>query len=280
MSESAFPGPGVRPFRLQVDQQSIAAYESAGAGRPIVLIHGNSSSSKVWKKQLEGSLWSKYRLIAIDLPGHGDSGRAPNPEKDYSAPGYSACIASIARQLELKNAVFVGWSLGGHGVLQAASALPMAAGLMIFGTPPIGKAADGFAGFKGLSPVAFTPDPGEAEIETWMKTAFAPKFGPIPACFTADFRNTDGAARGSLGASVQQGLYQDETAIVGAGIKIPLAILHGAEEQIVDLDYLRRLTAPTLWRQEVQVIDNAGHTLQWEQPQAFEKLLDEFASSI
>jgi pimeloyl-ACP methyl ester carboxylesterase len=280
MSESTFPGPGLRPFRLQFGQQSIAGFESAGTGRPIVLIHGNSSSSKVWKKQLEGPLGAKYRLIAIDLPGHGDSGRAPDPEKDYSALGYSACIASIARQLDLKNAVFVGWSLGGHGLLEAASALPMAAGLMIFGTPPIGKTADGFAGFKGLSPVGFTPDPGEAEIETWLKSAFAPKFSPIPPFFAADFRNTDGAARGCLGASVQQGLYQDETAIVSTEIKIPLAILHGAEEQIVDLDYLRRLTAPTLWRQEVQVIDNAGHTLQWEQPQAFEKLLDEFASGI
>ena len=97
MSENTFPGPGVHPLRLQVGQQTIAAYESEGTGRPIVLIHGNSSSSRVWSKQLEGSLGKKYRLIAIDLPGHGDSAPAPDPEKDYSAAGYSACIAAIAR---------------------------------------------------------------------------------------------------------------------------------------------------------------------------------------
>ena len=279
MSENNFPGPGVHPLRLQVGQQNIAAYESAGTGRPIVLIHGNSSSSRVWSKQLDGPLGKKYRLIAIDLPGHGDSGRAPNPEKDYSGPGYSACIAAIARQLELKNAVFVGWSLGGHAVLEAASALPMAAGLMIFGTPPIGKGPDGFAGFKGLSNVAFTPDPGEAEVDGWFEHVFAPKFSPIPPFFKADFRRTDGAARGCLGASAQQGLFPDEVAIV-ADLKIPLAMVHGAEEQIVDLDYLRRLSAPTLWRQAVQVIDHSGHTPQWEQPEAFAKLLDEFASGV
>lgn len=279
MSESNFPGPGIRALQLQVGQQRIAAFESAGKGRPIVLVHGNSSSSKVWKKQLEGPLGGKYRLIAIDLPGHGDSAPAPHPEKDYSAPGYSACIAGIARQLDLKDAVFVGWSLRGHALLEAASALPMAAGLVIFGTPPIGKGPEGFAGFKGLSNVAFTPAPSEAEIETWMESAFAPKFSPIPAFFGADFHKTDGAARGCLGASAQAGLFQDETAIV-RDLKIPLAILQGAEEQIVDLDYLRRLTAPTLWRQEVQVIANAGHTPQWEQPQAFQELLDAFASSI
>ncbi len=279
MSADNFPGPGVRPLRLKVGQQSIAAYESAGTGRPIVLVHGNSSSSKVWRKQLEGPLGAKYRLIAIDLPGHGDSAPAPDPEQGYSAVGYSACIAGVAQQLDLKNAVFVGWSLGGHAVLEAVSMLPMAAGLMIFGTPPIGKGAGGFAGFKGLSNVAFTPAPSEAEIAGWMETAFAPKFDLIPPFFLADFRKTDGAARGYLGASAQAGLFQDEVAIV-RDLGIPLAIVHGAGEQIVDLDYLRRLSAPTLWRGEVQVIEHAGHTPQWEQAEAFDKLLDAFASSL
>ena len=74
-------------------------------------------------------------------------------------------------------------------------------------------------------------------------------------------------------------MFQDEAALV-RDLKIPLAIVQGAEEQIVDLDYLRRLTAPTLWRGEVQVIEGSGHTPQWEQPEAFEKLLDAFASSL
>ena len=137
--------------------------------------------------------------------------------------------------------MFVGWSLGGHAVLEAASALPMAAGLMIFGTPPIGKGPEGFAGFKGLSNVAFTPAPSEAEIDDWLVHAFAPNFKPIPPFFEADFRKTDGAARGCLGASAQAGMFQDETAIV-RDLEIPLAIVQGAEEQIVDLGYLQRLT--------------------------------------
>jgi pimeloyl-ACP methyl ester carboxylesterase len=155
----------------------------------------------------------------------------------------------------------------------------MAAGLMIFGTPPIGKGPEGFAGFKGLSNVAFTPAPSEAEIEDWLAHAFVPNFKPIPPFFGADFRKTDGAARGCLGASAQAGMFQDETAIV-RDLKIPLAIVQGAEEQIVDLGYLQHLAAPTLWRGEVQVIEGSGHTPQWEQPQAFEKLLDAFASSL
>ncbi len=174
MSEDTFPGPTLRPVRLQIGEQRIAGFETQGTGRPILLVHGNSSSSRIWQKQLEGPLGAKYRLIAIDLPGHGASSPPPHPEQDYSGPGYAACIAAVAKQLELKDAVIVGWSLGGHAVLNAAPMLPMAAGLMIFGTPPLSKAPDGFSGFKGLSATTFTPSPGDAEIEAWIKSAFAP----------------------------------------------------------------------------------------------------------
>jgi pimeloyl-ACP methyl ester carboxylesterase len=76
----------------------------------------------------------------------------PDPEQDYSGAGYSACVAAVVQELELRHAVIVGWSLGGHAVLDAAQSLPSAAGLMIFGTPPIGRTSDGFSSFKTLSP--------------------------------------------------------------------------------------------------------------------------------
>lgn len=175
--------------------------------------------------------------------------------------------------------LIVGWSLGGHAVLNAARSLPSAAGLMIFGTPPIGRTSEGFSGFKALSPTVFTPAPSDAEIDAAIKSAFAPGFAPIPAFVGADFRNTDGAARGYLAANVQKGRIADEVEIV-RNLKIPLAIVHGEEEQIVDLAYLQRLEAPTLWRKQVQLIAGAGHAPQWEKAAEFDAILDAFAASI
>jgi pimeloyl-ACP methyl ester carboxylesterase len=279
MSEETFPGSALRPLRLQIGGQTIAGFESPGTGRQILLVHGNSSSSRIWQKQLQGPLGAKYRLIAIDLPGHGASSPAPNPEQGYTGAGYADCIAAVARELGLKNAVVVGWSLGGHAVLNAVASLPMAAGLMIFGTPPISKTPDGFSGFKGLSATTFTPAPSDAEIEEWLRTAFAPGYSPLPSFADADFRRTDGNARGCLGASAQAGRFADEVEIV-RNLKVPLVIVQGSEEQIVDLGYLQRLPAPTLWRGQVQVIEGAGHATQWEKAEAFDRILDEFASSL
>ena len=279
MSEATFPGAALRPLQLAIGGQTITGFESQVTGRPILLVHGNSSSSRIWQKQLQGPLGAKYRLIAIDLPGHGASSPPPNPEQDYSGAGYAGCIAAVARELGLKDAVVVGWSLGGHAVLNAAASLPMAAGLMIFGTPPIGKTPDGFSGFKGLSATAFTPAPSDAETEEWLKTLFAPGYAPVPSFVADDFHRTDGNARGYLGAAVQAGRFDDEVEIVRA-LKIPLAIVQGSEEQIVDLGYLQRLPAPTLWRGQVQLIEGAGHATQWEKAEAFDKIVDEFASSL
>src|SRR5690348_3953343 len=101
MTAESFPHSSLRPIRLQIGAQKIAGYESPGAGRPILLVHGNSSSSRIWQKQLQGPLGTKYRLIAIDLPGHGASSPAPDPEQGYSGPGYAAVIAGVARELGL-----------------------------------------------------------------------------------------------------------------------------------------------------------------------------------
>lgn len=279
MTDQPFPGEGLRPLRLELGAQTIAGFQSTGEGRPILLIHGNSCSAHVWQRQLQGPLGAKYRVIAIDLPGHGASSPPPNPQTDYSGRGYAAAIAAAARALELNDAIVVGWSLGGHTVLNAASLLPMASGLMIFGTPPIGSGPGAFAGFKHLSPTVFTASPSEADIQDWARSAFAPGYAPIPDFLVEDFRRTDGNARACLGAAAQSGGLTDEVEIV-RNLKIPLAIVHGRAEQLIDLSYLQRLPAPSLWRGEVQIVDGAGHALQWEQAETFNKLLDAFASEV
>lgn len=117
--------------------QEIAYYESSGTGPGVMLIHGNSASSQTFKEQVMGEFGQKYRVVAMDLPGHGESEQAADPAKTYHMPGYAAVVAEVAQKLGLTDGVFVGWSLGGHIVLEAVKLLPDAAGFVIFGTPPL-----------------------------------------------------------------------------------------------------------------------------------------------
>ncbi|RLA00888.1 MAG: alpha/beta hydrolase, partial [Gammaproteobacteria bacterium] len=59
----------------------IAITESGSGETCLLFIHGNSSSKSVFSKQLSSDLAKKYRLIALDLPGHGDSDNALNPQQ-------------------------------------------------------------------------------------------------------------------------------------------------------------------------------------------------------
>jgi pimeloyl-ACP methyl ester carboxylesterase len=257
----------------------IAYRQSAGSGPTIILIHGNSASSRAFAPQLDSPLGAKYRILVPDLPGHGESDDATDPAGTYNLPGYAAVLHEVVARLDAADAIFVGWSLGGHIALEAAPDLAQARGFAIFGTPPIS--------FPPAMDQAFLPTPAmaytfqseldEDQARAYVAAAFRPGVPDLPVEMVTDVLRTDGRARGQLAASIRPGGFRDEVA-VAANLKQPLAVLHGAEEQLVNGAYFETLTMPTLWRGRVQVIDDAGHLPQWEQADTFNALLDQFVT--
>jgi pimeloyl-ACP methyl ester carboxylesterase len=257
---------------------TIAVRDSGGAGAPIVLLHGNSASSRAYERQLDGPFGRTHRLVAYDLMGHGASADAADPSA-YRLPGHARTLVALVEALGLREAVFAGWSLGGHILLEAAPNLPRAKGFAIFGTPPVGfpPAMDRAFLPNPAMGVGFTPDVSREQAEAYVEAGFAPGFSDIPAFFLDDVLRTDGRARAGVAASIDPAVSRDEIEVV-AQLKAPLAILHGEHDQLVNAAYFASLTAPTLWRGAVRTIPNAGHTPQWETPAAFDAALAEFAA--
>ena len=194
---------------------AVAVRESAGAGKPIVLIHGNSSSSRAFQRQLDGPLGQRRRLIALDLMGFGDSDRA-NDLKGYLLPGQAKTVVAVAEALGAADAVFVGWSLGGHILLEAAPDLRKARGLVIYGTPPIAipPVMDGAFLPNPAIAIGFTPDITKEMAEAYVASFFAPGFADIPASFVEDAVKADGMARAQVYASLDPPIYRDEVEVV------------------------------------------------------------------
>jgi pimeloyl-ACP methyl ester carboxylesterase len=265
---------------VMVDGQELAYRESAGAGRPVVFVHGNSSSSRTWRALVDGPFGERFRCLAFDLPGHGRSEPATDVSA-YSLPGYAANLTGFLTATGAANAVVVGWSLGGHIALEAAPRLPDAAGYVIFGTPPVRTPADLAVAFlpNPAVNVGFTADVDEEAARAYATSSLAPD-SPLPLTeFVADILATDGAARAGLMASLGEGRFIDEVDVVTSLTK-PLAVLHGDGEQLVSLDYLRTLDMPTLWRGEVRVLTGTGHTPQEETPDQFATILTEFVNDL
>lgn len=96
------------------------SYTSHGEGEPaIVFIHGWTCDKTHWRFQIP-EFRKSFRVIAIDLPGHGASGAN---RKSWSIEGLGADVAVVVRALELKQVVLVGHSMGGPVALAAAPKL-------------------------------------------------------------------------------------------------------------------------------------------------------------
>lgn len=81
--------------------------------QPILFIHGWSQSHLCWSKQFEGTLARSFRLVALDIRGHGQS-EAPLDAASY-ANGvlWATDVRNVMDRLKLEKPVLVGWSYGG-----------------------------------------------------------------------------------------------------------------------------------------------------------------------
>lgn len=115
------------------------------APNALVFLHGNSHSHRIFRKQAKSNLLKDFRLIFLDLPGHGDSEHL----REYSLPIVSELVSEFIQLQKIKDYAVIGHSFGGHVALHALAFINPS-GLFIFGTPPVKKPFD-------LS--AFSPNP-------------------------------------------------------------------------------------------------------------------------
>jgi pimeloyl-ACP methyl ester carboxylesterase len=94
---------------IEVDGLRIA-YERAGAGPPLVLLHGYvGDGPTTWRRQIEG-LCDEFTVVAWDAPGAGGSS---DPPESFGMAGYADCLAGFVDRLRLETPHIAGLSFGG-----------------------------------------------------------------------------------------------------------------------------------------------------------------------
>ena len=83
-------------------------YVDEGFGKPLVLLHGWSQSAAMFKHQIR-CLSKRYRVVALDLRGHGESEK---PESGYRIPRLAKDVCELLEALDLHKVNFLGWSMG------------------------------------------------------------------------------------------------------------------------------------------------------------------------
>lgn len=244
--------------------------------KTIVFIHGNSLSSKTFVEQFVGI--KNIPLLAIDLPGHGLSEKASHPDKTYSIFGYIEVLKFVLAELRITNFILVGHSLGGHIALEASDELIGLKGLILFGTPPLGMPPEIDKSFlpNTAIPFLFQKQLTETEINLLSEAFTNIENKEI---LKNEIRSSDGNARSFLATSIPQGLFKNEIELI-KNLSIPVAIIQGEHDSLINEQYINNLVIPTLWKNKIQLIKNASHCPQLEQKNQFNTVITDFYNSI
>ncbi len=85
-------------------------YQTYGAGKSVVLLHGFLEQSKIWDDFIP-LLKDKYRILTLDLFGHGAS---PSYAETHSMELYADAVAAVMDEVGMKSAALIGHSMGGY----------------------------------------------------------------------------------------------------------------------------------------------------------------------
>ncbi len=260
---------------VKTSHGDIAISETAGRRLPLVMIHGNSSCKEVFSKQLESALGDEFHIIALDLPGHGDSSRPVDPVRTYSIPGYADALVELLENLGVSKASVYGWSVGGHIGMEMLARFDGMAGLMISGAPPVAPTMEsiqeGFQPSRALA-LSWQEEWSEEEFQAYTDTIF----GQVQdADLREAGRRADGASRRCMAESLMAGRATDERPLV-IHSDVPIAVINGANDPIVNLQYIGDIPYENLWDKHCFMLRGVGHLPFREAPEMFNALLGRF----
>jgi len=258
-------------------------YAAGGDGRPLVLVHGLGGTIENWRA-LAPALATHHRVLVPDLPGHGHSLRLPEA-RDLDAP--AKAVLAIADAEEIRDAVWIGHSLGGVVALRAAVRRPDAVrGLVLAAAAGIGsasRAAHAALTVLGVARPGRLVAPfrhawarsrlGRRALFGWWGVADPDALDPelAEAFLVGPAHHTDTRQAG------RALLVSDPRAELDR-VTCPCLCLWGASDNWVRLDdgmeYARRLRAP------LRTIAGCGHLLIGERPDACLAAIEEFVAGL
>ncbi len=255
----------------------ISVRDSRSDGPAVLMLHGNSSCKMIFRRQFEAPMASRLRLIAMDLPGHGESGDARDPASAYTLGGYARAALAILDALDIRRAAVFGWSLGGHVALEMISRFAGLTGVMISGTPPVPNG--GFAlGFRQTAQMALAGSAnwaeGDAEAYARATAGAGASFEPF---LLEAARRTHGLARETFFADALSGRSDDQRRIVETA-PTPLAVVNGADDEFIIADYFNDIAWANLWDGRTHSLAGLGHAPFWQAPERFNPLLERFVT--
>jgi 3-oxoadipate enol-lactonase len=240
------------------------AYSDGGAGEALILIHGLGGGGRSWCRQIE-ELSQAYRVIALDLRGHGQSGH--RAEEAISIRSLAAEVISLLHGLGIEQGHFCGHSLGGMIALEIwVRAGSLMRSLILADTtaffPPPHMLEEFLRQFDQL------------DMAGWGRV-LAPRLlrRGAPVALIEEVVETISATSRAVYRQALVAAFQADYRWLLPLIDLSTLILVGEEDRAMPWGYARYLQS-RISNAALRVVPQAGHLSHQENPQEFNRLLE------
>jgi pimeloyl-ACP methyl ester carboxylesterase len=263
--------------RLEIRTAGAFRYRVGGSGEPLLLVHGLGGSASNWA-ELTPELVERFRVIAVDLPGHAGAQRLP---RGAGIEDFAATLAAVLEAEQTGPALVAGHSFGGQLALRLARSRPELVRGLLLVSP---------AGIKTTTRAARAVVVASTVVRPGRFVApFRHRYATRASYRRAVFRPWFVSDAAALAPSATHALLDDlplHTDTLTAGramladdpredlgaIACPVVVLWGARDAQLPLEdafeYARRLRA------KLRLVADCGHLVIVERPGAFLDALD------
>jgi len=263
--------------RIQVGDLAVAVSD-AGAGPPVVLVHGLACGKRMWFHQVR-ALRNRFRVIAYDQRGHGLTD-APAVAADYSAGHLARDLVGVLDALKIERAAIVGFSLGGGPALALAASKPERVSRLVLAD--VGAGADDPLKTEWMARRWLTLI-GQGEVDELVCDMLRSELFKVYAKRSARRREHMAAL---IRATPIDGLRFMLSEVLAKrkslfrltgllkSVPVPTLVLVGQYDYVCSK--AARLLARTIPNAALKIIENSGHMSPLERPAAFSAALLEF----
>jgi pimeloyl-ACP methyl ester carboxylesterase len=247
-------------------------------GAAIVFIHGLSQSSLAWGRQINSDLANDYRLVAMDMRGHGFSDKPRDAYADSKL--WADDVAAVIQTLNLQRPVLSGWSYGPLVILDY---------VRHYGEDSVG----GINFVGGVTKLC-----SESAL-----SVLTPEFlSLVPGFFSSDADESRRTLESLLRLCIKEISTEDLSLMLGASVSVPVYVRQGLLSRVLDNDdLLSKIRKPVLITHGAQdrvvkiaavdqhraglphaqvYMPNTGHTPFWDDAPAFNQRLREFCETV
>jgi 3-oxoadipate enol-lactonase len=249
-------------------------YLEAGAGWPVVLIHGFPLSADMWRPQL-ARVPDGWRYIAPDLRGFGKSvwPAGGSHQRQTSMDDYAHDVVLLLDRLEIDNATIGGLSMGGYVTFALFRLAPERfTGMILADTRAPGDSADGKAARVSMRKLVATRGPS-AVADQMLPKLLSADAEPDAVAFVRDM--IEGTPAETIDAALGALMERPDSTPDLPRMSCPTIVVVGARDEITPVAESERMQQ-LMPRSRLTIIPRAGHLANVERPAEFAHALHDF----